>query len=1172
MSQHSKEFFELIRAIGEAKSKQEEDKIILKEIATLKMGMEHRQVTLKMMKEYMVRLLYCEMLGHDASFGHINAIKLTSSKDMLEKRVGYLAVTLCVPPDHELLLLLIANIQNDMKSTNFISICCALNAAVKIVNEELIPAVLPQILELRKHPKPIVKKKAIMAIHRFYQISPSSVPDVIEIAKDALCDRDPSVMGASLCLIHELCLNQQNIPQLKSLVSGFVPILKQVIERKLPREFDYHRLPAPWIQIKLLKILAIIGADDKNVSEVMYGVLREGMQRADTGLNIGHAVVFEYVKTVTSIYPNGLLLESASSAISRFVTSSNHNLKYLGIQALTQIVKINPKYATQHQMVVIDCLEDNDETLRRRTLELLFTMTNSNNVMVVVKRLLDFSKKTIDLVLRKELIEKISILAKNFSPNISWYLDTMNSLFEIDPQYIPQAAIQNMMSVIGEGIGDEDQDAEMRVHCVTTFCDVIDRKPVIHDLHIQVIAWVLGEYSYMSEEHPPEEIISRLCDLIERQLEFEETRCWIITAMMKIVAQKREAPEEVQDIIKKYRYSKNVDLQQRCYEFGALIEACNYHNWDDIMEAVLPFDGAYEDIEVDAILSCTDDYVEKLLKGGASRYIKSEEKQRIMAAEGIKSVQPIRVDAYPHHSKVVPNAINVGVATTTPKEVIENRSISTSVNNNTSELNIAFPRKNRKGNSMWMDETKIQAEEEQNNSGRISPSKIITNNSTSVTTAPISTSPQPQEDFQSNIKPKQPQPVEEKKKVSKSLLKIFEEPSGNNPEGKKQPTKTKIVTVPKKQPVRPRKSSKGPLNQPVIQQEEKRLTPPPQHQQQSLSIDDLFDSMGSNPVSQPIQPIQSTPKQSGGDLFDFFDNSTPVETKQPTPKQDNLMLFDTSDILQPSKGIKPISPTVTHHEVLQPLTKGKKTSYMISQLAAKHPSAFTDCIQLCKDELLSVDYNKYWKDDSLIIALLLSTDRGYTLSQVNCHFSAPSKFEVKISSDSDAKVQRNDNISFAKLDPIKPITVVITLTLQDITMGTRLIGRISYNDNQNTVQYLNIDAPINVIDVITPYTNLTTTDFSKLWKKFTQQKGANVKINGPFDQNRFMEIIKQKAKVFIVDVAGNEVITAAKLIGREDPVMLHFRFAQQTGTIHINAKSGDPTLTTNALNMASSIF
>lgn len=33
--------------------------------------------------------------------------------------------------------------------------------------------------------------------------------------------------------------------------------LTKVIEHRLPREYDYHRMPAPWIQIKLLKILAL---------------------------------------------------------------------------------------------------------------------------------------------------------------------------------------------------------------------------------------------------------------------------------------------------------------------------------------------------------------------------------------------------------------------------------------------------------------------------------------------------------------------------------------------------------------------------------------------------------------------------------------------------------------------------------------------------------------------------------------------------------------------------------------------------------------------------------------------------------------------------------------------------------------------------------------------------
>ena len=50
-------------------------------------------------------------------------------------------------------------------------------------------------------------------------------------------------------------------------MNSFVVILKQVVEHKLPRDYDYHRIPAPWIQMKLLEILAFLGADDKTASD-----------------------------------------------------------------------------------------------------------------------------------------------------------------------------------------------------------------------------------------------------------------------------------------------------------------------------------------------------------------------------------------------------------------------------------------------------------------------------------------------------------------------------------------------------------------------------------------------------------------------------------------------------------------------------------------------------------------------------------------------------------------------------------------------------------------------------------------------------------------------------------------------------------------------------------------
>lgn len=47
-------------------------------------------------------------------------------------------------------------------------------------------------------------------------------------------------------------------------------------------------------------------------------------------------------------------------------------------------------------MAVIDCLEDPDETLKRKTLDLLYTMTNPVNVEFIAEKLLLFLEQGTD--------------------------------------------------------------------------------------------------------------------------------------------------------------------------------------------------------------------------------------------------------------------------------------------------------------------------------------------------------------------------------------------------------------------------------------------------------------------------------------------------------------------------------------------------------------------------------------------------------------------------------------------------------------------------------------------------------------------------------------------------------------------------------------------------------
>jgi len=73
------------------------------------------------------------------------------------------------------------------------------------------------------------------------------------------------------------------------------------------------------MQIRLLKILALLGSGDKQASDHMYTVVNDIIRKADTSSNIGNAVLYECVCCAAAINPNPKLMETASSTISRFL-------------------------------------------------------------------------------------------------------------------------------------------------------------------------------------------------------------------------------------------------------------------------------------------------------------------------------------------------------------------------------------------------------------------------------------------------------------------------------------------------------------------------------------------------------------------------------------------------------------------------------------------------------------------------------------------------------------------------------------------------------------------------------------------------------------------------------------------------------------------------------------
>ncbi|PWZ08969.1 AP-4 complex subunit epsilon [Zea mays] len=616
----SKEFLDLVKSIGEARSKAEEDRIIARELEHLKRRLADPDVPRRKMKELLLRLVYAEMLGHDASFGHIHAVKMTHDESLPLKRTGYLAVALFLDERHDLVILVVNTIQKDLRSDNYLVVCAALTAACRLIGEEAIPAVLPQVVDLLVHPKEAVRKKAVMALHRFYQRSSSSVSHLVSNFRKRLCDNDPGVMGATLCPLYDLISEEPN--SYKDLVVSFVNILKQVAERRLPTSYDYHQMPAPFIQIKLLKILAVLGSGDKQASGHMYTVLGDIFKKGDTASNIGNAILYECICCISSIFPNPKMLVAAAETTSKFLKSDSHNLKYMGIDALGRLIKINPDIAEEHQLAVIDCLEDPDDTLKRKTFELLYKMTKSTNVEVIVDRMIEYMINITDHHYKTEIASRCVELAEQFAPSNQWFIQTMNRVFEHAGDLVNIRVAHNLMRLIAEGFGDEDEgaDSQLRSSAVDSYVRIVG-EPKLPSSFLQIICWVLGEYGTADGKHSASYIIGKLCDVAEAHLTDDTVKC--------------------QTLVDELLASHSTDLQQRAYELHALLGLGKYD-----VESVMPADASCEDIEVDRNLSFLDSYVQQALENGASPYIPESERSGLTSVGSYRSQEQQETSAH----------------------------------------------------------------------------------------------------------------------------------------------------------------------------------------------------------------------------------------------------------------------------------------------------------------------------------------------------------------------------------------------------------------------------------------------------------------------------------------------------------------------------------------------
>ena len=108
----------------------------------------------------------------------------------------------------------------------------------------------------------------------------------------------------------------------------------------------------------------------------------------------------------------------------------------------------------EHQLTIVDFLESPDDTLKKETLELLFKMTNENNVEVILNKLINFLKQSNDPTFRKDLFGKISQLNEKHAPSQEWFIRTANTVFEYGSEFIDNDVLNNYFKLIVDNFND----------------------------------------------------------------------------------------------------------------------------------------------------------------------------------------------------------------------------------------------------------------------------------------------------------------------------------------------------------------------------------------------------------------------------------------------------------------------------------------------------------------------------------------------------------------------------------------------------------------------------------------------------------------------------------------------------------------------------------------------
>ncbi|KAI5285579.1 hypothetical protein KEM54_000460, partial [Ascosphaera aggregata] len=562
----------LVQFIGDlrnARARELEEKRINKELANIRQKFRDGNLNGYQKKKYVCKLLYVYIQGYNVDFGHLEAVNLISATKYSEKQIGYLSVTLFLHEQHELLHLVVNTIRKDLLDYNELNNCLALHAVANVGGREMGEALAVDVHRLLISPtsKAFVKKKAALTLLRLYRKYPAVFQT--EWAERIIALMDDPDLGVCLSVTSlVMALIQDNAPIYKgSYIKAAQRLKSIVVDGEVPYDYIYYKVPCPWLQVKLLRLLQYYApSEDTHVRKLIRQSLESILHNAmDAPKNIQqnnaqNAVLFEAVNLLIHLDTEQELMVQVSIRLGKFISSRETNVRYLGLEAMTHFAAraetLDP--IKRHQTIILGSLKDRDISVRRKGLDLLYSMCDTTNARPIVNELMNYLSQA-DYALKEEMVLKIAILTEKYATDAQWYIDVSLKLLSLAGDHVSDEVWQRVVQIVTNNEPLQAYTASQILTYVKCEC---------HDSLVKIGGYVLGEFGHLIADNPGCSPIEQ-CMALQARMTYcsDNTRALLLSSFIKFVNLFPEIKPQLLHIFRLYSRSADSELQQRACEY-----------------------------------------------------------------------------------------------------------------------------------------------------------------------------------------------------------------------------------------------------------------------------------------------------------------------------------------------------------------------------------------------------------------------------------------------------------------------------------------------------------------------------------------------------------------------------------------------------------------------------